>query len=533
MRCVARQRRPALRAALTKRSALYKRAVALQPSWTEGYWYLGTIYYDRDRHAECRDAFTRVVQRQPENGAAWAFRGLCEFRLKQYRAALDHLNRARQVGVGDDPAFDAIVAYHRAILFARFGQFERAFDVDVNLVRGGNTMPAMLDAIGIAMLRLPLLPDEVPPEQRDLVRLTGRAGAYGIQRMADEARKAYEELLTRYPDAPGVHFLYGNFLFGQERPDAALEQFRMEIARSPNHVPARLQLALELVKRGDFDAAKPYATEAVRLAPGNFVARRVLGQIKLQAGDVAGAIADLEAAPSSSRRARACASTSRAPTSARDAPPMPNASAPSSGASRSCSRSSAAAPTQPVGHSRTTGRRTTIRSSAGLQRPRRLDFSADALQQLLRRAARSGCAGAPPGPSARPPGGVRDSPASPPAGNGPSMASALARAARSNAASAASTLPACRSSSPRLTHAPSDSGYAATSARYSRAATARWPRCSAMTPRLKWRSGWVPPSATACFSASSATSIRFSSSATLPRPIRAAARRGATATARW
>jgi tetratricopeptide (TPR) repeat protein len=278
--------------------ALYKRAVALQPSWTEGYWYLGTISYDRDRHAECRDAFTRVVQRQSENGAAWAFRGLCEFRLKQYRAALDHLNRARQAGVGDDPAFDAIVAYHRAILFARFGQFERAFDVDVNLVRGGNTMPAMLDAIGIAMLRLPLLPEEVPPEQRDLVRLTGRAGAYGIERMAEEARKAYEELLTRYPDTPGVHFVYGNFLFAQERPDAALEQFRMEIARSPNHVPARLQLALELVKRGDLDAAKPYVTQAVRLAPGNFVARRVLGQIKLQAGDAAGAIAELEAARS-------------------------------------------------------------------------------------------------------------------------------------------------------------------------------------------------------------------------------------------
>ena len=29
---------------------LYKRAVAQQPSWTEGYWYLGTIYYDTDRH---------------------------------------------------------------------------------------------------------------------------------------------------------------------------------------------------------------------------------------------------------------------------------------------------------------------------------------------------------------------------------------------------------------------------------------------------------------------------------------------------
>jgi len=89
--------------------ALYKRAVALQPSWTEGYWYLGTIYYDTDRHDECRDAFARVTGQQPDNGAAWAFRGLCEFRLRQYATALDHLNRAGQAGVGEDAAFVAVV----------------------------------------------------------------------------------------------------------------------------------------------------------------------------------------------------------------------------------------------------------------------------------------------------------------------------------------------------------------------------------------------------------------------------------------
>ena len=114
--------------------------------------------------------------------------------------------------------------------------------------------------------------------------------------MREEAREAFELLVTQYPDAPNMHFIYGNFLLAQERPDAALEQFRLEIARSPGHVPARLQVAQELVKRGDFEAARPYATEAVRLAPANFVARRVLGQIKLQAGDAVGAIADLEAA---------------------------------------------------------------------------------------------------------------------------------------------------------------------------------------------------------------------------------------------
>ena len=275
---------------------LYKRAVALQPSWTEGYWHLGTIYYDTERHGECRDAFTHVVQQEPEHGAAWAFRGLCEFKLREYAAALDHLSKARQLGVGDDAAFVAVVGYHRGILLARFEQFERAYEVGAAFVRGGNASPEILDAIGIAMLRLPLLPDEVPAEQRDLVRLTGTAGAYGISMMREEAREAFERLVTRYADAPNMHFVYGNFLLAQERPDAALEQFRIEIARSPGHVPARLQLVLELVKRGDFDAARPYATEAVQLAPANFVARRVLGQIKLQAGDAVGAIADLEAA---------------------------------------------------------------------------------------------------------------------------------------------------------------------------------------------------------------------------------------------
>jgi len=274
---------------------LYQRAVAQQPSWTEGYWYLGTIYYDTDRHDECRDAFAHVTGQQPDNGAAWAFRGLCEFRLRQHATALEHLNRADRAGVGDDPAFVAVVGYHRAILFARLAQFERAFDLDASLVRGGNTTPAMLDAVGIALLRLPLLPDEVPPEKRELVQLAGRAGVFRIGMMREAADQAFQQLVARYPDSPNVHYMYGSYL-AWDRPDEAIEQFQIELTHSPGHVLARVQIAQELIKRGDFPAATPYATEAVRLDPRNFMGRRVLGQIKLQAGDVAGAIADLEAA---------------------------------------------------------------------------------------------------------------------------------------------------------------------------------------------------------------------------------------------
>ena len=64
-----------------------------------------------------------------------------------------------------------MVGYHRAILLARFEQFERALDLNAGFVRGGNTSPTIVEALGITLLRLPLLPAEVPPEKREIVEL--------------------------------------------------------------------------------------------------------------------------------------------------------------------------------------------------------------------------------------------------------------------------------------------------------------------------------------------------------------------------
>ena len=57
-----------------------------------------------------------------------------------------------------------------------------------------------------------------------------------------------------------------------------------------------IQMAQESLKRGELDAALEWATRAVQLAPRNFVGRRILGQIKLERKDLAGAIAELETA---------------------------------------------------------------------------------------------------------------------------------------------------------------------------------------------------------------------------------------------
>jgi len=271
----------------------YQKAIALKPTWTEGYWYLGTMYYEADRHRECRDAFARVVRAQPDHGAAWAFRGLCEYRLAEYIPALQHLTRADDLGLGPQRDLQAIVAYHRALLLTQSGQFERALDIEMGLLRGGNAGPEIQQAMGVTLLRLPLLPQDVPAEKRRLVELAGRAGAAGIALTHQEAEPAFRDLVAAYPAEPNVHYLYATYL-ARDRPDEALEEFKTELERSPDHVLARVQIAQELLKRNDVDGAAPYAREAVRLGPKNFLARKVLGQIELQTGHVERAIAELE-----------------------------------------------------------------------------------------------------------------------------------------------------------------------------------------------------------------------------------------------
>jgi tetratricopeptide (TPR) repeat protein len=265
----------------------------MHPSWTEGQWYLGTAYYEMEKYAEGRNAFRQVVRVQKANGAAWAFKGLCEFQLKNYRAALDDLNRAHGLTV-KEPKLILVSRYHRAILLTRFQQYERALQAYAGFAKEGNVSPEVIEGMGIAVLRMPFLPLELPLEKRDIVLLAGRASVLASS-SGVEAEQAFEELVRRYGATPNVHYLYGIYLL-RDRHEQAVAQFHEELRISPNHASAMIQIAQEVLKQGEVESAMRWATQAARLAPRNFVVRRVLGQVKLQANDIAGAIADLETA---------------------------------------------------------------------------------------------------------------------------------------------------------------------------------------------------------------------------------------------
>jgi tetratricopeptide (TPR) repeat protein len=277
---------------------LYEKAVKLRPSWDEGYWYIGTLYYGLDRYPEARDAFRRVIATQDakakpvSNGRVYGMKGLCEFRIKNYEAALADLQKARDLGVDSEELMSA-VRYHTAIIMTRLEQYEFALLNLQAFAQKGHDAPTVIEAFGLATLRMPMLPSELPADRREMVLLAGRGSYYQAARLSGPARPAFEELVGRYPDSPNVHYAYGVFLLGED-PDRALEEFKKELKQSPAHSWSMLQIAFEYIKRSDWEAARPWAQQAVDTAPQDFAGRRALGQVLFELGETAGAIEQLE-----------------------------------------------------------------------------------------------------------------------------------------------------------------------------------------------------------------------------------------------
>lgn len=272
---------------------LYAKALQIRPNWAPGWWYVGAILYERDRYVEARDAFRNLVTLEPKRSTAWGMLGLCEFQTREYDRAVISLQRGRSLGLSDNKELEAVVRYHTALLYVRFEQFEIAYEVLSEFIRAGNESPKVIEAFGLTMLRMPFLPNEIPPDKREQILLAGQAGYHMAARRLNEARTAFDALLTRYPNAPNVHYAFGVFMMNQDA-DAALKEFRRELDISPAHYPAMVQMAFEYLKRNEYNTALPLAEKAVQLAPKMFPARNVLGRVLLELGQVERAVAELE-----------------------------------------------------------------------------------------------------------------------------------------------------------------------------------------------------------------------------------------------
>ena len=276
----------------------YRKALMLNPEWDEGLWYLGTLLYEKENYFEARTDLRIFLARNPENAYGWALLGLSEYETRDYRRALDHLQQSMVLGLGDNRKMTSTVTYVIAILLTRSEKFDESMALLFTKIASGENALLLVEPLGLAALRLPFLPAEIPADRLEMIRIAGD-GALAVEAQHyEEADKQFKELEAKYPDQPGVHFLIGAYLLG-ERPDDGIKELKREIEISPSHVPARIRLAEEYIKRQDVNQAISFAQEARKLEPRNGWASRVLGEALIAKGDSAAGIEQLEIAQDS------------------------------------------------------------------------------------------------------------------------------------------------------------------------------------------------------------------------------------------
>ncbi len=272
---------------------LYSQAVQVNPKWPDGWWFLGSLQYGTGAYAPARDALSHYIEMIPSAGPALALRGLCEFETGQYKEALGDIEQGISLGAANQPRHEQILRYHEALLQTRLGNYTGALKTYSFFAKNGVTNPELLVAIGLAGLRMPLLPKDVGAEQQPLVSAAGDAAYRFLAGDEASATQAFQELFRLFPNARNAHFLYGYLLFAND-PDAALTEFLQELKIVPSNPDADVMAAWALLLRNRASEALPYAQNAAGQAPTLPSAQLVLGRSLMETGDLNGAMEHLQ-----------------------------------------------------------------------------------------------------------------------------------------------------------------------------------------------------------------------------------------------
>jgi tetratricopeptide (TPR) repeat protein len=258
----------------------YQRALKLRPGWKEGWWNLGALQYSANQFAEARDTLQQVVEFAPDLGVAWSLLGLSEFEIKDFTDSQIHLEKALSLGIRDDAEVERVSSYHLGLLLVRMGKFERASDLLLKTFDGGEISEQVKIALGLATLRIALLPEELDPSQEALVLAAGALASEGT-----EALDRFPSVLQTYPDTPYMHYAYGLSLAKAAHDKKAIEIMREEATISPESPLPWIEISRLQLRLGDVKEALIAAQKAVTFGPTNKMAHERLAAALKIAGD--------------------------------------------------------------------------------------------------------------------------------------------------------------------------------------------------------------------------------------------------------
>lgn len=272
---------------------LYEAALQLNPKWPDGWWYVGSMQYGMNAYGPAAEALTHYIDLNPGAGPAFALRGLCEFEENKNSESLEDLQRGISLGAANQPKNAAIILYHEALLLTEIGRFEEALGQFTTMAKHGALNEDIIIGIGLASLRLPILPQAIQPAQINEISMVGQAASDVMNGNLTLAHSAFLEIFQRYPTTANLHYLYGYLLFTAD-PDQAIAQFRDELIVSPSSATAHAMLAWAYGLRGDYPQALPNAQKAVTEDPSLPLAQLVLGRSMIETGEAADGVPHLQ-----------------------------------------------------------------------------------------------------------------------------------------------------------------------------------------------------------------------------------------------
>jgi tetratricopeptide (TPR) repeat protein len=281
---------------LDEASDLYRAALRLNSNWPEGWYYLGTLYYERDSYAEAAGAFARSMALDSKQGATLAMLGLCEVKLGKNAEAIQHIDRGRALGLPPDARLRHVALYQEGMVLLEEGEFERASRILSDVARDGVRNKELMLALGMAALRT--RPQNLPQGgtvEWGIVRRAGLAEQASATKKFEEANSEYKALLAKHPRVRNLAYAYGRCLLRAGMIQDAVTAFQQEIDNTPGHALARLGIAA-CKYRTDAVGGLPFAREAVRLQPDFPLGHYVFGLLLLETDQPSDAIVQLEIA---------------------------------------------------------------------------------------------------------------------------------------------------------------------------------------------------------------------------------------------
>lgn len=273
------------------------KALKASPQWRHGWWLLGSLLYDTDNYPAARSALERLIRLDEKSGAAWALLGLCEFEMRDYGLALQHLQRGDAFGLTPELDQLDVVRYHEALLLMLGERFDPAQVILDQLAQKGVDTDEIMLTQGMVALRIPAFPTSLnrttSDERIELIRRVGRAQHLISLEKPRDAVALYRELVKDDPKIANLHLSFSVVLLHIRERQEGEAELRTELKLYPKSVEARLQLCA-LLEDDPAREALGLAEQAVALNPKSFKAHFVLGKMFFKVEKFAESAKELE-----------------------------------------------------------------------------------------------------------------------------------------------------------------------------------------------------------------------------------------------